>query len=124
MTLRQLFKSILPYVKPYKWLIAAALGLTLIGSLAAQVNAYVLQYTVNSIASLLEQQKPLVDGLYIIAIITAILLGKEVLSIIVTFGQKSFAEKIKIYISRDLAQQVIERMTRSGEELVVRVDEF
>jgi len=110
MTLIQLFKSILPYVKLYRWLVVAALALTFVGSLAAQVNAYVLQYTVNSIASLLEQQKPLVDGLYIIAIITAILLGKEVLSILVTFGQKSFGEKIRILVSRDLAQQVIERV--------------
>ena len=110
MTLVQLFKAILPYVKPYKWWIAAALALTLIGALAAQVNAYVLQYTVNSIAELLEQQKALVEGLNIILIITAILLGKEVLSILITFGQKSFGEKIRIFVSRDLAQQVIERI--------------
>ncbi|MCL1799608.1 MAG: ABC transporter ATP-binding protein/permease [Eggerthellaceae bacterium] len=110
MTLVQLFKSILPYVRPYKWLVAGALTLTFIGSLAAQVNAYVLQYTVNSIAALLEQQRPLADGLSIIAVITAVLLGKEVLSILVTFGQKSLGERIRIVVSRDLAQQVIERV--------------
>ena len=110
MTLLQLFKSILPYVKPYRWLIVAALALTFVGSLTAQVNAYVLQYTVNSIATLLEEQKPLIDGLFIIGIITAILLGKELLSILITFGQKSFGEKIRIFISRDLAQQIIEKV--------------
>ncbi|MCL2889314.1 MAG: ABC transporter ATP-binding protein/permease, partial [Eggerthellaceae bacterium] len=110
MTLIQLFKNLFPYVRPYRWLIAAALALTLVVALTAQVNAYVLQYTVNSIASLLEQQKPLIEGLSIIAIISAILLGKELLSILVTFGQKSFGEKIRIFISRDLAQQVIERV--------------
>ncbi|MDR2146486.1 MAG: hypothetical protein LBE91_08525, partial [Tannerella sp.] len=59
MTLLQLFKQIMPYIKPYKWLIILALVLTFIGALTAQVNAYVLQYTVNSIASLVEQHKPL-----------------------------------------------------------------
>ena len=55
MNLFQLFKNIIPYVRPYKWLVALALTLTFIGALTAQVNAYVLQYTVNSIASLVEQ---------------------------------------------------------------------
>ncbi|MDR1757730.1 MAG: ABC transporter, partial [Bacteroidales bacterium] len=63
MTLIQLFQKILPYVKPYKWLVVLALGLTFIGALTAQVNAYVLQYTVNSITELLEQHKALKDGL-------------------------------------------------------------
>ncbi|MCL1847646.1 MAG: ABC transporter ATP-binding protein/permease [Coriobacteriia bacterium] len=110
MTLLQLFKSVAPYARPYKWLVVAALALTLVGSITAQVNAYVLQFTVNSIAQLLEDQKQLSEGLFIIAIITAILLGKEALSILITFGQKSFGEKIRIFVSRDLAQQVIERV--------------
>ncbi|MCL1798011.1 MAG: ABC transporter ATP-binding protein/permease [Eggerthellaceae bacterium] len=110
MTLFKLFKSIAPYVRPYKWLVAFALLLTFVGALTAQVNAYVLQYTVNSIATLLEQQKPLADGLSLVALISAILLGKEVLSILVTFGQKFFGEKIRILISKDLAQQVIEKV--------------
>ncbi len=46
MKLRQLFKALFPYVMPYKWLVAVALLLTLLGSFAAQVNALVLRYTV------------------------------------------------------------------------------
>ncbi|MCL2651376.1 MAG: ABC transporter ATP-binding protein/permease [Candidatus Azobacteroides sp.] len=110
MTLFQLFKNITPYVRPYKWLVALALALTFIGALTAQVNAYVLQYTVNSIASLVEQHKPLEDGIHIVAIISIILLSKELVNIFISFGQKFFGEKIRIMISQDLAQQVIEKI--------------
>ncbi|WP_223815336.1 hypothetical protein [Sphingobacterium litopenaei] len=47
MTIRNLYKNILPFVKPYKHLIFLALGLTVIGSFAAQINAFVLKYTVD-----------------------------------------------------------------------------
>jgi len=110
MTLLQLFKNISLYVRPYRWLIILALILTFIGALTAQVNAYVLQYTVNSIASLVEQHKPLSEGLNIVAIITVILLSKEIINILISFGQKFFGEKIRIMISKDLAQKVIEKV--------------
>jgi len=110
MSLIQLFRNILPYVKPYKWLVVLALALTFIGALTSQVNAYVLQYTVNSIASLVEQHKPLKDGLNIVALITVILLSKELVNIFISFGQKFFGEKIRIMISQDLAQKVIEKV--------------
>jgi len=110
MSLFQLLKNILPYVKPYKWLVVLALALTFIGALTSQVNAYVLQYTVNSIASLVEQHKPLKDGLNIVALISIILLSKELVNIFISFGQKFFGEKIRIMISQDLAQKVIEKV--------------
>jgi len=110
LTLLQLFKNIIPYVRPYKWLVALALTLTFIGALTAQVNAYVLQYTVNSIAQLVSQHKPLRDGLNIVALISLVLLSKELINIIISFGQKFFGEKIRIMISKDLAQKVIEKV--------------
>ncbi|GHV18308.1 multidrug ABC transporter ATP-binding protein [Bacteroidia bacterium] len=110
MSLIQLFKQILPYIKPYKWLIVLALVLTFIGALTAQVNAYVLQYTVNSITELLEQRKPLNEGLYIVAIISIVLLSKELVNVVITFGQKFFGEKIRIMISQDLAQRIVEKI--------------
>jgi len=110
MSFFQLFRSILPYVKPYKWLVILALALTFIGALTSQVNAYVLQYTVNSIASLVEQNKPLKEGLNIVAFISIILLSKELINIFISFGQKFYGEKIRIMISQDLAQRVIEKV--------------
>ncbi|MCL2728191.1 MAG: ABC transporter ATP-binding protein/permease, partial [Bacteroidales bacterium] len=67
-------------------------------------------YTVNSIASLVEQHKPLKDGLRIITIISIILLSKELINIFISFGQKFFGEKIRIMVSKDFAQKVIERV--------------
>lgn len=110
MSLIQLFKQILPYIRPYKWLIVLALVLTFIGALTAQVNAYVLQYTVNSITGLVEQHKPLNEGLHIVAVISIVLLSKELVNVFITFGQKFFGEKIRIMISQDLAQRIVERI--------------
>ena len=110
MNLFQLFRNITPYVRPYKWLVSLALALTFIGALTAQINAYVLQYTVNSIASLVEQHKALREGLHIITIISIILLSKELVNVFLSFGQKFFGEKIRIMISKDLAQSVIEKI--------------
>ena len=47
MNLIELFKRIKPYVHPYRWLVIVTLILTLIGSLMAQVNAIVLDRTVD-----------------------------------------------------------------------------
>jgi ABC-type multidrug transport system fused ATPase/permease subunit len=110
MNLFQLFKNIAPYVKPYKWLIVLALVLTSIGALTSQVNAYVLQYTVDSIATLVAEHKALRDGLHIVSIISIILLSKELVNIFISFGQKFFGEKIRIMISQDLAQKIIEKV--------------
>ena len=52
MNLIQLMRKIAPYVRPYKWLVVATLVLTLIGSLIAQVNAIVLDRTVDAINAL------------------------------------------------------------------------
>ena len=55
MNLVTLFRKILPYVKPYRFLVAITLFLTLIGSLLAQVNAVVLDRTVIIISHSISQ---------------------------------------------------------------------
>ncbi|HEY4538710.1 MAG TPA: ABC transporter ATP-binding protein [Faecalibacter sp.] len=110
MNLIELFNNIKPYVKPYRTLVIATLTLTLIGSFTAQVNALILQYTVDSINELVEAGKGLSDGMQILLFISAILLTKEVLNLFITFGQKYFGEKLRIYVSRDLAQAIIEKI--------------
>lgn len=110
MNLRRLFENIWPYVKPYRWLVFLALVLTFLGSLTAQVNAWVLRYTVDSINGLVEKHKGLSEGFAILITITAILLSKEILNSFIQFGQKFYGEKLRIFISRDLAQNVIEKV--------------
>lgn len=110
MTLWQLFKNIKPFVKPYRWLVAVALVLTFLGSLIAQVNAWVLRYTVDSIDSLVEAHKTMSSGWRILTITSAILVAKEILNVVIQFGQKYYGEKLRIYISRDLAQTIVQRI--------------
>lgn len=110
MSLLQLFKNIYPSVKPYRWLVVFTLFLTLIGSLIAQVNAWVLRYTVDQISVLLENNQGLQEGIYILITITVILISKEIINSLIQFGQKFYGEKLRIYVSRDLAQNVIDKI--------------
>lgn len=110
MSILQLYKNLRPFVKPYRWLIVAALFLTLVGSFTAQVNALTLKYTVDEVNKLVEAGKGLESGVNILLIITAILLSKEVINVLITFGQKYYGEKLRIYISRDLAHDVVKKI--------------
>ena len=110
MNLLQLFKNIRPFVKPYKWLVFITLVLTLVGSLMAQVNAIVLDRTVDAINALIGTNFSWGQAARIMTIISVVLLGKEVLSAIITFAQNYFGERMRIYVSRDLAQSVIEKV--------------
>ncbi len=110
MTVRQLFHKIQPYARPYRRLIVLALIFTLVGSLTAQVNAWVLRWVVDSINSLVDAGKSLSDGFGILAAGSVVLIGKEVINILLQFGQQLYGERLRIYLSRDLAQTVIERI--------------
>ena len=134
MSLKQLFIKIWPFVKPYKWLVLFTLVLTLIGSFMAQVNAIVLDRAVDTINELLHDENFVwAKAARVLVIISVVLLSKEVLSAFITFGQRFFGEKMRILVSRDLAQSVIEKMltfrvaffTNSGNEpgkLQTRID--
>ena len=109
MNLWQLYQKLKPFVRPYRLLVIATLILTLIGSLTAQVNALTLQYAVDSINRLVEAGQGLAEGWQILITISAILLGKEIINAFVQFGQKFYGEKLRIFVSQDLAQGIIEK---------------
>jgi ABC-type multidrug transport system fused ATPase/permease subunit len=108
MSIGALLKHILRYVKPYRWLVIVTLLLTLIGSLLAQVNAIVLDRSVDAI-NILDQQPTLSwsSARTILLIISAVLLGKEVLATIVNFFRRYYGERMRILVSRDLYLQVV-----------------
>ena len=111
MNIWQLFKNIKPFVKPYKWLVFITLILTLIGSLMAQVNAIVLDWTVDEVDGMVNANTPWGPAAYkIVVTIACVLLGKEILSAVITFLQNYFGERMRIFVSRDLAQSVIEKV--------------
>ncbi len=112
MTIWGLLRNILPYVLPYRWLVAVTLVLTLIGSLMAQVNAVVLDRAVDSINALIQTPGGFAwsSAVRILVIISVILLGKEVVGALVTFCQRYYGERMRILVSRDLSLRVVERM--------------
>ena len=107
-----LLKRLLPQVLPYRWLLVITLVLTFVGSLMAQVNAVVLDRAVDRINALLHLDGGFqwADAARILVTISVILLGKEVLAALITFGQRYFGEKIRIHVSRDLSLRVVDRI--------------
>ena len=113
MNLINLFRKIGPYVRPYRWLVVLTLILTLIGSFIAQINAVVLDRTVDAINNLINTDSMVWSrAAHILTIITLVLLGKEVLSAAITYAQHFFGEKMRINVSKDLSQAVIDQMLR------------
>lgn len=110
MTITKLFKKVSQFVKPYKKMVFATLFLTLLGSLTAQVNALILKYTVDSISDLMIAREPLSKGFYLLGIIAVILFSKEIIYSAVQFGQKFYGEKLRIFISRDISQTIVEKI--------------
>ena len=111
MNLFQLFKNVRPFVKPYKWLVFITLILTLIGSLMAQVNAIVLDWTVDQVNGLVTAGEHWGQrAAHIVILISTVLLGKEIISALITFAQNYYGERMRIFVSRDLAQSVIEKV--------------
>ena len=118
MTIWGLLRNILPFVLPYRWLIFITLVLTLVGSLMAQVNAVVLDRAVDSINALVAGGGAGEPGggfdwpsaVRILTAVTAVLLGKEVVSAVVTFFQRYYGERLRILVSRDLSLRVVDRI--------------
>ena len=110
MSITQLLKKIIPFIQPYKKIIVFTFILTLLGSFAAQVNAFILRYTVDSISDLMVEKKALKDGFALLLFISLILFSKEMLNALIQFGQKFYGEKLRIFISRDLSQAIIEKI--------------
>ena len=110
MNLIQLFKHIRPFVRPYRLLVIVTLVLTLVGSAMQQVNAIVLDRTVDAINALIGTDFTWASAARILTIISIVLLGKEILSALITFAQNYYGERMRIFVSRDLSQSVIEKV--------------
>ena len=110
MNLLQLFRNIRPFVRPYRLLVIVTLALTLVGSFMQQVNAIVLDRTVDAINALIGTDFTWNQAARILIIISAVLLGKEILSAGITFAQNYYGERMRIFVSKDLSQSVIEKV--------------
>lgn len=110
MQITALFTHLRPYVKPYRKLVVATLLLTLVGSFTAQINAWILRYTVDELTRITPNPDALELGLKLLLFISIILLIKEILNAFISFGQKYYGEKLRIFVSKDLAQNIIDKI--------------
>ncbi len=110
MNIWQIFQRLRPFVQPYHRQIAFALFLTLLGAVTAQVNPWVLRYTVDTVQSMLDKHWGILQGKELLLQITAILFVKEIVNTFIVFGQRYFGEKIRIKVSSDLAQNAVNRI--------------
>ena len=135
MNLIQLLRKIRPYVRPYRWLVVATLVLTLVGALIAQVNAVVLDRTVDAINALVVPEGfDWGQAVHILVVISIVLLGKELIAAGIRFAQNYYGERMRIMVSKDLSQAVVDRIlsyrmvffSRAGNEtgkLQTRIDQ-
>ncbi|ACT93706.1 ABC transporter ATP-binding protein [Dyadobacter fermentans] len=110
MNIWQIFQRLRPFIKPYHRQIAFALFLTLLGAVTAQVNPWVLRYTVDTVQSMLDKQWSLLQGKELLLRITAILFIKEIVNSLIVFGQRYFGEKIRIKVSSELSHNAVNRI--------------
>jgi ABC-type multidrug transport system fused ATPase/permease subunit len=112
MSIWQIIRRLVPYVRPYLRWVIFSLVLTLLGAFAAQVNPIVLRYTVDTIETLLREGKTANDGASLLLLISAILFGKEILNAGLRYGQSLFGEKIRVNVSNRLSQFAVERILK------------
>ncbi len=82
----------------------------MLGAVTAQVNPWVLRYTVDTVQSMLDKHWGILQGKELLLQITAILFVKEIVNTFIVFGQRYFGEKIRIKVSSDLAQNAVNRI--------------
>ncbi|RFP65303.1 ABC transporter ATP-binding protein [Hymenobacter lapidiphilus] len=110
MSLWEIIRRLYPYVRPYRGLVLGTLLLTLVGSLAAQVNPFVLRYTVDTVQDLLDRNQGLAQGMDLLLLVSGVLLGKEIIYTCIQFGQRYFGEKIRISVSGRLMHEAVQRV--------------
>jgi ABC-type multidrug transport system fused ATPase/permease subunit len=110
MSIWQIIRRLVPFVKPYRRWVLFSLALTLLGAFAAQVNPVVLRYTVDTIERLLREGRTASQGTSLLLLISAILLGKEILNMGLRYGQNLFGEKIRVNVSSRLSQFAVEKI--------------
>ena len=110
MTIWQIIGRLIPFVRPYRWLVISSLLLTVIGAIAAQVNPLVLRYTVDSVEQMIREGRTANESTSLLLLISAILFGKELVNIAVKYGQSMVGENLRVKLSSALSQHAIERI--------------
>jgi ABC-type multidrug transport system fused ATPase/permease subunit len=106
-----LLKKLFPFISKYRGSLILALLLTTIGALLSQVTPLVMEYSVNTVQGMLDIPVDKQRILVIVGTLVAILLGKEILSLLVALGQKFLSDRIRFQMAADLYDYTIQRIT-------------
>jgi len=105
-----LLKKLFPFIRKYRGSLILALLLTTIGALLSQVTPLVMEYSVNTVQAMLDKPVDKQRILVIVGTLVAILLGKEILSLLVALGQKFLSDRIRFRLAGDLYEYTIQRI--------------
>jgi ABC-type multidrug transport system fused ATPase/permease subunit len=106
-----LLKKLFPFIRKYRGSLILALLLTTIGALLSQVTPLVMEYSVNTVQGMLDKPVDKQRIFVIVGTLVAILLGKEILSLLVALGQKFLSDRIRFRMAGDLYDYTINRIT-------------
>ena len=110
MSIWQIIRRLVPFIRPHGRWVVLSLALTLLSACAAQVNPLVLRYTVDTIERLVRGGRTASQGASLLLLISAALLGKEIVNTGLRYGQNLFGERIRVNVSGRLTQAAIERI--------------
>ena len=106
----KLLKKLYPFISKYRGSLFLALFLTMIGALLSQVTPLVMEYSVNTVQSMLDKPVDKDRIMVIVGSLVAILLGKEILSLLIALGQKFLSDRIRFRMAGDLYDYTIQRI--------------
>src|SRR5918997_3430915 len=110
MSIWQIIRRLVPFIRPHGRWVVLSLALTLLAACAAQVNPIALRFTVETIEGLLREGRTASQGASLLIMISAVLLGKEIVNTGVRYGQNLFGERIRVNVSSRLTQAAVERI--------------
>jgi ABC-type multidrug transport system fused ATPase/permease subunit len=110
MSTLHLVQKLWPFIRVYRATLVLALGITLIGAVLAQVTPLVMEYSVNTVQGLLDKPVDLRQVMQIVGTLVAVLLGKEVLSLLLQLWQKYLSDRIRFRMAGDLYNYTIQRI--------------
>ncbi|RYU94280.1 ABC transporter ATP-binding protein [Emticicia agri] len=106
-----ILKKLFPFIRKYRGSLILALVLTTVGALLSQVTPLVMEYSVNTVQGMLDKPVDKQRIYIIVGTLVAILLGKEILSLLVALGQKFLSDRIRFRMAGDLYDYTINRIT-------------
>lgn len=111
MSTLSLIKKLWPFVQKYRQSLVGAFVLTALGALLAQVTPLVMEYTVNTVQNILNQQNQTTEQItWIVGGLVLVLFAKEIINLLVQLGQKFLSDRLRFRLAADLHNYTIKRM--------------